>query len=184
MSGGISGGSLARRYARALIETAQEVNQVESFGLHLETLAHVFENDWHLLHAVGTDSHPEIERKAAISEVADRLGCHPHFKNFLLILVHKLRMLLLPEIAREYQELQDEVLGIVRVKVISPKAPEPAMLNRIQELLEKRLQKKVVCHGRAQPEILGGLILEVSHMVYDGSVARELERIKERMLAA
>ncbi len=177
-------GSLARRYARALIDLAGESRQADDFGTRLQGLLSVFHQDAELLYALSSDTYPETERTAAIAEVADKIGAPLLLKNFLLLLTHKYRLGLLPEIVREYNILRDEILGIVRVVVTAPRLPDQAMLGRVEKLLGERLKKKIICTGEARPEILGGLVLQVDHTIYDGSVVRELERIKERMLAA
>lgn len=177
-------GSLPRRYARALIEIAREENQVERIGRELEGLAVLFKKSPDLLETLANDSFDTEERLAAVREIADRFDFYPMLKNFLLLLVKKNRIALFPEIEREYRRFQDEILGIVRVKVTGPKSPEKPLLNQIEKVLSQKLKKKAMSEGAAQPEILGGLVLEIDHTVYDGSIRRELERMKEKMLEA
>jgi F-type H+-transporting ATPase subunit delta len=175
-------GSLPRRYARALIELAQEERQLEPFGEQLRRLLEVLKKTPEILETLANDSFPQEERLEAMEEIAQKAGFHPLIKNFLLLLVRKDRIGLLPEIDREYRRFQDELLGIVRVRVAAPDLPERAVLSQIDRILGQKLKKKVISEGEAQPEIIGGLVLEIDHTVYDGSVRRELERMKETML--
>ena len=175
-------GSLPRRYAKALIEIAKEENQVERIGQELENLTVLFKKSPDLLETLANDSFDTEERLSAVREIADRFGFYPMLKNFLLLLIGKKRIDLFPEIEREYRRFQDEILGIVRVRVTGPKPPEKSVLDGIEKLLSRKLQKKVISEGKVQPEIIGGLVLEIDHTVYDGSIRRELERMKEMML--
>lgn len=175
-------GSLPRRYARALIQLAGETSQVEAFGDSLQKLAAIFRSSPQLLHALANDLLDYNQRIAAMDEIASTAAYPQLLKNFLCLLVKKERAGLLPEVVREYQRFQDEILGIVRVTVETPQAPDAELIARVEKLLTGRLRKKVLARGEARPEILGGLILKVGHMVYDGSVRRDLERIREKMM--
>lgn len=181
-------GSLPRRYARALIQIAQEeggAGQVEAFGRALEETRNVLEHSVSgptFLKVLADDTLDADERLAAVAEIADQMGVPVLFKNFLLLLVRKERIGLLPQIAREYQRFQDEILGIVRVEVVTPTSPEGGMLERVGAVLSQKLRKKILTRGEADPDLIGGLVLRVDHVVYDGSIRRELEKIKENIL--
>ena len=175
-------GSLPRRYARALIGIATEENQVGPFGEGLENLTYCFQQAPEMLAALANDSFETSKRLAVMEEVSKKAGLPELLKRFLLLLIQKNRIGLLPEIAREYRRFHDEILGIVRVAVATPRAPEPLLLKRIEKILSERLKKQVMAQGEAKPEMIGGLILKIDHTIYDGSVRRELERIKETML--
>jgi F-type H+-transporting ATPase subunit delta len=178
----ISRGSLPRRYAKALIQLAQEENQVESFGARLESLSKVFGQTPELLATLTSEFIPYDQRRSAVEEIAHKAGYSPTFTHFLLLLLKKERLLVLPAIAREYQRLQDEVLGIVRVAVMMPSPPDPETLKRVQTILSGKLGKNVIAEGEVQPEMIGGIMIRVNHTVYDGSIRRELERMRETIL--
>jgi F-type H+-transporting ATPase subunit delta len=114
--------------------------------------------------------------------LSDKTGAMPLFKNFLCLLVRKERIGLLAGIAREYRRFQDEILGIVRVTVVTSSPPEAALLQKVETLLSAKLKKKVVSTGQTNPDLIGGLVLRVDHTVYDGSIKSELEKIKETIL--
>lgn len=189
-SGSALYGSLPRRYARALIQIAREEGgdgQVETFGNLLMQIVHSLEvssGGPTFLKTLSDDTLHAQERLAAINEISDKSGFPPLFKNFLSLLVGKERIALLPEVAREYQRFQDEILGIVRVTVLTPGQPEQAILDRVSTSLSSKLKKKVIARGESDPTLIGGIVLRVDHTVYDGSVRKELERIKNAMMAA
>lgn len=175
-------GSLARRYARALIQLAQETRQVEVFGKHLNRLVAIFRESPDLLNTLANDLIEVDQRLAAIGEIADRTGAPPLLKNFLSLLVKKERFGHLLAIGREYRRFEDELLEVVRVSVVTPEMPEAETLKRVEGILGRRLKKKVISSGEGRPEIMGGMLLKVNHTIYDGSIRRELERLKENML--
>jgi F-type H+-transporting ATPase subunit delta len=182
-------GSLPRRYARALIQIAreggQDNQQVEAFGRSLEEMVGALRETAggpSFLNTLADDTIDVNQRLAAVEELADKTGAFPLFKNFLCLLVRKERIGLLAEIAREYQKFQDEILGISRVTVVTPGQPDAELLKKVEMMLVASLKKKVISTGQSNPELIGGVVLRVEHTVYDGSIKRELEKIKETIL--
>jgi len=175
-------GSLPRRYARALIQLAQDAKQLEGFGQALRSLSNVLRQTPDFLSVLSNDLIDFNQRLAAMEAIAAQWSFPLYLKNFLFILVRKERVALLPEIVREFERFEDEILGIVRVTVETPSVPDTAILDRVGKILSQKLKKKVIAEGKADPSMIGGMILKVDHTVYDGSVERELERIKENML--
>lgn len=175
-------GSLPRRYARALVRIAQEENQVEEFGRLLEELSKALQKAHQVLETLANESVERSERIGAVKEVGERLALPETLRKFLLLLVEKERIGLFPEIVREYARFQDDLFGIVRVSVGTPEIPSPELLTRIEKVLEKRLKARVIASGRAEPRMLGGVVLRMGHVIYDGSVKRELERMREVLL--
>ena len=180
----MSTGSLPRRYARALIQLAQESQEVELIGDSLVALTKVFRQSPDLLSTLSNDLIDFNQRLAAMEEIATHQKFSPTLKNFLCLLVKKERVHLLSEITREYQALEDESLGIVRIVVETPSQPEAALLERVGSMVGRQLNKKVIPEGREDASMIGGMILKVDGRLYDGSVRRELERIKETLLKA
>lgn len=175
-------GSLPRRYARALVGLAAETGEIREYGEALEKVVRALSGEPTIFEALAGRSFPVLERQKAVEEILARMRVPLLLKNFFLFLIQKERFGFLAEIGREYGRLQDEILGIVRVRVRSPQVPKKATLHSIERILKKRLNKAVIADGEADPEILGGVTMSIGHTVYDGSVKRELERIHEKML--
>jgi F-type H+-transporting ATPase subunit delta len=180
-------GSLPKRYARALFQIAKEEKAVESLGRELETLVAVLtsggsEEAPNALHVLANDHLSHSERLASADEIGDKLGLNIFLKNFLSLLVQKERISLLSDIAREYRDFQDELLDIVRVTVTTPQAPSQDLLQSVEKILSQKLSKKIIARGVQDASLLGGMVLEVGHTLYDGSVRRELEKVQESIL--
>lgn len=175
-------GSLPRRYARALIEIAKEEDHLREFGLHLERLDSLFQESPDSLEALSNDLFDSGGRLLAMDAIAIKTGAPPLLKNFLLLLVRKERIRFFPEIVREYRRYEDEIVGVVRVTVQTPGATAPLVLEKIEKILGDRLKKRVIAAGEVRPAIIGGMVLKIDHRIYDGSVQRELERMREAIL--
>ena len=182
----IIAGSLPRRYARALIEIALEFkseNFLDLFEQNLATLEKMILSAPEFIQTLSNDLLDYQQRLHAAEEIAQQAGVHSHIKNFLLILVKKERFQILPEVIREFRKLRDEIVGILRVTVVEAQESDPALLKNIEVILAQRFKKQVVATGENRPQMIGGLILKIGNLIYDGSIKRELEQIKRAMLA-
>ena len=104
------------------------------------------------------------------------------FVLFLQSLVRNRRQMLIPNIARSYQDLVDEVEGRVHASVTVAKDADANDQAVIAGQLSRAFGKNVVPHYFVNPAILGGVIVRVGDTVLDGSVRRRLQTLRGRML--
>lgn len=174
--------SLSRRYARALIKLATEEGLLERFGQEIDRLGALVQSDPTWVNVLSDELLSHSGREAALVEIANRLGLHPELRNFLLIVLKKERFSFLPAMIREFGRYRDEILGIVRVTVAEPKMPSSEVIQKVEAVLSQKLKKKVIATGEARPQMIGGILLKVGHVIYDGSIQRELEHMKEALM--
>jgi F-type H+-transporting ATPase subunit delta len=176
-------GSVARRYAKALLELGIETQSQEAVGIEVEYLAHAFRASPELREAVMNPVFPVSERRATLEALGARLGLTRLVHNFVMLLLERGRIGALPDIQREYARLLDEHAGRIRARVLAP-APVPEELQqRLRAVLEQKLGKQVVLETRVDPSLIGGLVTEVGDLVYDGSIKYQMEALKEQLLS-
>ena len=177
-------GSIARRYAKALLSIGVDQNSYEALGTELGRMASLMESSSELATALVSPVFPHSQRRAILRDILGRLGATKMFENFVLLLVDHNRIGALGSIAREYATLADAQAGRVRARVTSARALGESEATRIKVALEKRTGKKVIMERREDPAMLGGLTVQIGDVVYDGSVRNQLATIKEQLLAA
>ncbi len=182
---GIHGGSLSRRYARALIGLVQEDqvgNLLERFGADLESIRSAMTQYPDAFDTLANDFLPQSERRSAMEAIATKLGLQEQIRSFLMILVDRERVHILPGIVREFIKMSDGILGILRVQVAAPSQPDAARLRQVEKILSHQTGKTVLASGEARPDMIGGLLLKMEGRMYDGSVKRDLERLMNNMM--
>jgi F-type H+-transporting ATPase subunit delta len=175
-------GSIARRYARALLEIGVTQGTYENLGNDLTLLARLFQGSKDLQTALENPIFPLSQRKAVLDKLATRLGLRKEMRNFLMLLMDRGRIGQLPDMAREMAVLCDRQAGRVRATVASARPlPEDTALA-LRGAIEKRLGKKVILERKEDPGLLGGIVTQVGDVVYDGSIRTQLERAKRELL--
>lgn len=174
-------GSLAKRYARALAALAREENLFEKTGDEIEGLLKALQAMPGALEALSSTTYSRSDRQKAWEKIADRFQISKICRNFVGLLIQKERIAHFSSIVSEYLHLRDLSLSIVRAELTGVRLPSKKLTGILEKELAHRLKKTVTITGREKPEILGGLVLKVGETIFDGSVKRNLERLKESL---
>ena len=167
--------TVARNYAEALFAAGAKFDAV------LDAVAGAIQADPRIAAVLES---PRVS-KAAKSQILERglKGEAPReFVRFLQAVVRRGRQGLLAEIAQEYQGLLDEKLGRVHAGVTLASEADARTQKHVVERLSKALRREVRAFFRADPRILGGVVVRVGDLIYDGSVRRRLTALQRRML--
>ncbi len=175
--------SVARRYARALIDVAAQDGSHERVGGELFAMAAALASP-DARTVLTNPVYSEAQRRALVSELAKKMGVSVLFANFLGLLVDKERIGELEMIARVYRELLDEKVGRVRAVVTSALPLSQDDLARVRDALAAATRKSVMLEAKTDPSIIGGLVAQVGNTVWDGSLKTQLERLRDDLKQA
>ncbi len=175
-------GSVAARYAKALIETGREDDSCDRYGRELSTVEAVFAGNPVLYKVLLNPMYRVEERKGLVTSVAESLKLSPYVSRFLNILVETRNIRFLDDISKAYSRLEDEIAGRVRATVESPGEMPPALLDEIREKLGSVLKKEVLLSHSRNPALIGGLLIRIENTILDGSLKNQLELMKEKIL--
>ena len=84
--------------------------------------------------------------------------------------------------AQQYQALLDEKHGRVHAGITLAQEVDARGQKQVIDRLTKALGREVRAFFRADPRILGGVVVRVGDRIYDGSVKRRLNALQRRML--
>jgi F-type H+-transporting ATPase subunit delta len=175
-------GSLARRYARAILDVGTDKGSSERLSGEISSLADTYSGSRDLAEALTNPVFPRAQRRAVLEAVLERAQVAPETRNFLLLLLDRERIDALPSIARELGIMLDEKMGRMKATLRSARPLSADQAQKIQELLERASGKKLVLERREDPSLLGGVVAQLGDVVYDGSVRTQLEQMRERIL--
>jgi F-type H+-transporting ATPase subunit delta len=175
-------GSLARRYARALLEVGNAKGNTEQIVQELDDLGKSFAGSRDLTEAMTNPVFPRTRRRAVLEAVLERASVSQATRNFMLVLLEGDRIEYLSAISRELGEMLDAQVGRVRATVTAAR-PLPAEFGAtIQGALAQASGKQVVLETREDSSLIGGVVAQIGDVVYDGSIRTQLERLRERFL--
>jgi F-type H+-transporting ATPase subunit delta len=167
--------TVARNYAEALFAAG------DKYGDLLDAVAGAIQADERI--AITLES-PRVSKsaKGRILERALTGEAPAEFVRFLQAVVRRGRQGLMAEIAQEYQVLLDQKLNRVHAGVTLVDDADARTQKQVVERLTKALGREVRAYFRADPRILGGVVVRVGDKIFDGSVRRRLTAVQRRML--
>jgi len=173
--------SLLRRYARSLAEVAREVDVTDAVRRDLRVLQAVSEQVPEFLAAMRNPVVPQETKRAIVDDLSRRCGFQKYFAQFLRVLVEHHRIVHVNAIGVIFDEEADALSGVVRARVATARALEPARRDRLAADLRRILDRNVAMEATVDPALIGGLRVQVGGTVYDGSVRSQLDRLKRRL---
>jgi F-type H+-transporting ATPase subunit delta len=103
--------------------------------------------------------------------------------GLLHVLVEKRREPLLDNVVEEFDRYRDQHEGRVRARVVTARKLDDDLLNALRSAIEQRTQKSVVLTETVDPEVLGGLRVNVGDRVLDGTLRRSLQDMRRSFAA-
>ncbi len=175
-------GALAHRYAKALLLLAQDAGKTDEALKELELLDEVFKQIPKLLPMLSDIIVPRSDRRRVLVDVLEQMSASDLMRRYTRYLLDRERFMLFRSIVRAFRDLQDKAAGLIRAKVVSAAPLEAAATERIEKILSDKTGKTVVANFSEDPELIGGMVIQLGSRVYDGSIAGELKRFQERIL--
>jgi F-type H+-transporting ATPase subunit delta len=173
--------TLAKRYAKALVEIGVEREALDKYGRDLADLARLMETSGDFREVLENPVFPREEKKRVAGVILDKLGIDPMTRNFVNLLIDRKRIDQLVGIEKAFRSEVDEIRGITRGEVSSATALDDGELNRITAALSKITGKTVILTPTVDPSLIGGLVAKVGDMVFDGTIRTQLNQLKESL---
>jgi F-type H+-transporting ATPase subunit delta len=172
----------AARYAKALLDIAVQESNPEQVEQELADFVEVVQQHADLERALGNPVVSAGDKRAIVEQVLQRLGPSSPTAKLLLLLAGRGRLALVPVVLDVYRERLQEHRQIVLAEVTTAEPLAPERATALQERLATMTGRTVTMTTRVNPEILGGVVTRIGSTVYDGSVATQLARVRDRLM--
>ena len=171
---------VAKRYAKALFEAAQEKGSSEQVKEDLKAVVDIIGADQDfekLLQHPNIDSSVKIGLiKAAFSGKISELVF-----NTLQLLVERRRESLLSALLGYYTAIANDASGQANAIVSSPYALSEQEEQAISEQFGKLTGKKIAVESIIDPSLLGGIQVRIGDRLFDGSFSGKLARLQKSL---
>jgi len=173
----------ARVYAKALFDIGVETGSVGQIY-----------DDLHAVHNALNGLDPDLrtffylprlrrEDKRRILNLAFEGKISRTVLGVLHVLVDKRRESLLDNIVDEFDRYKDVNENRVQARVVSATKLDDDLREALRSALEQRTRKSVVLTETVDPEVLGGLRVNVGDRVLDGTLRRSLQDMRRNLAA-
>ncbi len=170
------------RYARALFDVAQQEADIDQAGRDLAGFAALVAGHELLPRILSNPAIPAARKRAVVEQLLARAGSvSPIVEKLLTLLADRDRLVLLPDISAAYQDRLMAHAKVIRAEVVTAVALPEDRVAALQQGLAQATGRQVQIESRIDPSIIGGAITRIGSTVYDGSVSRQLEKMKDAL---
>ena len=169
-------------YGRSLFEAALEQDKLDVVREQLGQFADALDEDRELQVFFFSPYFSTQEKKDGLHRAVD--GAEPIFLNFLELLLENHRMPAIFRIRREYDRLWEHHNRLLPVSVTSAVELDEETVRRIGDRIAEQTGRTIELSASVEPDILGGIVVQVGNSVLDASVRNRLDQLRRQVVKA
>ena len=178
--------SVARNYARALLETANDqklgASQLDQIERELTQFGQLFETSPDLYTALTNPVVSDEDKVSIAQAIAAKLGFLKLTGQFLMLVARKGRGAAFEEMSEAFIAVRHESEGATMGTVVSADPMSEEDLKELATSFTRKLGKKVVFKASVDVNLLAGLKVTVNGTTYDGSLRSQLQQLRDRLV--
>lgn len=174
----IGSSNIAKRYARAFFEIAEEEKQFEKYYHELQSFSGVVDGNENLKDFLANPIFDQHDKRDVVDVILQKIGLTGITASFLRLLADKRRIGILADIVACYREMMDAVLKKQRVQVRTAFPLSTELLEHLKKGLEELTGKQVDLTVDHDASLLAGIVVRVGDTLYDGSIKTQLNNIR------
>lgn len=175
---------VAHVYAEALLNAAEKDGKAELIHEQLNNLVGELFRSQPLTEKFLASGAIRRDIKRAAIDAAFEGNTDPLLVNFLHVLNNHDRLGLVRAVTQAYRDLIDQRARRMRVKVRTAAPLTDEQRERLIAELRSSYNLEPILEVHTEPELLGGMIVQVGDWLFDGSVKTRLERLGNQLMAS
>jgi F-type H+-transporting ATPase subunit delta len=171
----------AARYARALFDVALKESDPVQIERDVASFAGLMSQNAELQGALTNPAISASAKHRIADTLAARLDMARPAHKLLLLLADRDRLGIIPDLLEIYRERLREHQQIVRAEVTTAAPLPPERVAQLEKKLADITGRKVEMKTSVDPSIIGGVVTRIGSTVYDGSIATQLAKMREKL---
>ncbi len=173
---------IARVYARSLFEVAKERDKLDVVREQIGQFADALDDNRDLQVFFFSPYFSTEEKKDGLQRAVD--GADETVLNVLELLVENHRMPVIFRLRRAYDAMWEEENKLLPVQITSAVALDEAIVKRIGDEVGQQTGRRVELKSTVDPDVLGGIVLQVGNSILDASIRNRLEQLRKQVAKA
>lgn len=165
--------TIARPYAEAVFKSAQDKKTVAAWSDMLHTAAAVT-NEEQVNKLIGNPS-VSARQLAEVFLVLCKNKLNEEGRNLILLMAENDRLEVLPQVSELFEQLKSQYEGVLDAKIVSAFELNSNQLKSLIASLEQKFKHKINAKVSVDPELIGGVKVEIGDEILDNSVRGKLE---------
>ena len=173
---------IARRYAKALVNLAENEKDLDNTGKHLNLITEVYKENSELRQVLSDTKVSSVVKLEILKDVLDKIKVTKLVDTFSRYLLAKRRIDFLPDIERAFNLLLQEKLGRIEAKVTTASELPKDTVKKLVDAISSYSGKEIEVNVTIDPSIIGGIVTRIGSTVIDGSIQTYLNQIRQSII--
>jgi F-type H+-transporting ATPase subunit delta len=173
---------IATVYARSLFEVAIEQDKLDLVREELGMFADALSETHELRIFFFSPYFSTQEKKDGLERAVT--GADAVVLNFLELLIEKHRMPAIFRIRARYDALWEEENKLLPVQITSAVELDKDIIKELGDRISEQTGRKVELSSSVEPDILGGIVVQVGNSVLDASIRNRLDQLRKQVAKA
>jgi F-type H+-transporting ATPase subunit delta len=172
---------IASRYAKSLLELAEEKGLVEEIFKDMDLFSNVIENNREFLLVL---KNPIIssDKKLAILKALFENKVNSLSMSFFSLITKKNREVYLPEVAEQFISQYNEYIGNIAATVTTTFPLTDDLRVQFKNIIRQYTGKEAHLKEYVNPNLIGGFVLKMGDRQLDESIRSKLEELKTNLI--
>lgn len=168
-------------YASSLVEIGREKNILNDIEDEIKTLSIVIEEDADLKKYLYSPQFTKESKKSIVKKCfSDKFS--DYIVNLLCVMIDNDRQSALNDVIKSFTDILDEMNNRARVTITSSEKLDKTTVDSILNQLKSVYKKEIIIKEKIDESIIGGIIINIGDIVIDGSIIKDIKKMRTGLL--
>ena len=172
--------SSAKSYSQALYELASEEKILNDVEEHVISLIKLISQSKDFNSLIKNPTNKQEDQLNVINIIFEKFNLNNLLKKFLNFLVTKRRLFYVEKILKDFVTICSKNRGEISAKLTVAKELNENEINKIKNDLSQNFGSDVKLNYNYDPDLIGGLIIQVESLMIDTSIKNKLQQIEKK----
>ena len=176
--------SSAKSYSQALYELALEEKNIDDVEKNVVSLLKLISQSENFNSLIKDPTNNQEDQINVINIIFEKFNLNNLLKKFLNFLIVKRRFFYVEKILKDFVIICSKNRGEIFAKLTVAKELNENQINEIKNDLSQNFGSEVKLKYNYDPDLIGGLIMQVESVMIDTSIKNKLQQIENKMIEA
>ncbi len=176
--------SSAKSYSQALYELAFEEKNLDDVEKDVMSLLKLISQSKNFNSLIKDPTNNQDDQINVINIVFEKFNLNNLLKKFLNFLIFKRRFFYIEKILKDFVIICSKNRGEIFAKLTVAKELNEDQINKLKNDLSQNFGSEVKLKYNYDPDLIGGLIMQVESVMIDTSIKNKLQKIENKMIEA
>ena len=174
--------STSKSYAIALYELSKESSELDKVQEEMESLKKLILESIGFKEMILSPMLPKEDKHKVILKISEKYNFSIVLKKFLGFIINQNRLFYLEKIIESFLNLVSLNKGELKAKLVSSKRLSDEEKKKIEQELSSDFKSSLNINYEYDPNLVGGLIIQVGSIMIDTSIKTKLKKLEKNMM--